>query len=110
MEGSLERESNINVLEFFLKDVSAIVNDSGCSLLLTMLDFAPELEQSRILIENLNVYCSIVGRTADVNQIEKDWTSKLLNVLRMFNNANPQSLSIRVKDILAPLNKDFNYR
>ena len=54
-----------------------------------------------------------------VNKVEVDWAGKLIDTLRRFkwsSNADVQiskpvnTLGIRVKDILAPLNRDFNYR
>ena len=73
-----------------------------------MLDYAPELEQSKVLLQNLFFFCSI-SRDKTLNEIERDWSDKLLERIRFQNNERNQTLSVRLKDILAPLNKDFNY-
>lgn len=110
VEGSFEKESNINVMDFFLKDTAGILNHRGRALILTMMDFAPQLASTKILHENLNIFCTMQDRNTHVNKLEKDWAEKMVEALRRFNNANKQTLSVRVKDILAPLNKDYNYR
>ena len=74
-----------------------------------MIDFAPQLESSRLLTENLLTYCQMIGKADNLDKLERDWASKCLWVLRAYGKPTKQSLPLCVKDILAPLNRDFNY-
>ena len=117
----LNPKPSVKILDFFLRNTSKIQNQTGKSLILAMIDFAPELEQSKILLENLLVYCRMRQSGVQLNQIEKDWTEKLIEYLRRFNknpntdrsediDASRHKLSIRLKDILLPLNRDCDFQ
>ena len=82
----------------------------GRSLILGMIDFAPQLESSKLLTENLLTYCQMIGEADNLDKLERDWASKILWVIRAYGKPSKQSLPLRVKDILAPLNRDYNYR
>ena len=73
-----------------------------------MMDFAPNLESTRVLQESLNTWCRMT-ETKDVNKAELDWTLKMLEVLKNMKKRKTK-LTIRQKDILAPLNLDENYK
>ena len=69
-DGSLERllqKPDIRILDFFLGSTSKMKNKTGKSLLFAMIDFAPELEQSRVLMENLMTYCQFLDPRTDVS-------------------------------------------
>ena len=70
----------------------------------------PQLESSRLLTENLLTYCQMIGEADNLDKLERDWVLKCLWVLRAYGKPTKQSLPLWVKDILAPLNQDFNYR
>ena len=47
-----------------------------------MMDFTPELESTKNLQENLDTYCRIVEKEETVDQVEVEWTDKVMNMLR----------------------------
>ena len=108
VEGSFEKQRGEDPLKVFLSGKRTFFNKNGKSLFLTMMDFAPELQSTRILQENLDYYCNILPKNTDLHQIEIDWTEKILEVIRNFEKRT-HDLSVRQKDILAPLNLDENY-
>ena len=52
----------------------------------------------------------MIGEADNLDKLERDWASKILWVIRAYEKPTKQSLPLRVKDILAPLNRDYNYR
>ena len=69
-DGSLERllqKPDIRILDFFMSSTSKMKNKTGKALLFAMIDFAPELEQSRVLMENLMTYCQFLDPRTDVS-------------------------------------------
>ena len=69
-DGSLEKllqRPDIRILDYFRGSTSKMKNKTGKSLLFAMIDFAPELEQSRVLMENLMTYCQFLDPRTDVS-------------------------------------------
>ena len=69
-------------MEFFLSGKVAFNNRRGRALFLAMMDFTPELESTKNLQENLDTYCRIVEKEERVDQVEVEWTDKVMNMLR----------------------------
>ena len=109
-EGSFKEASKIDVLDFFLGVNGTPHNIQGRALILSMLDFAPDLEQAKSLLEYLNIYCTMLDNDSDINQVERDWTWKLTDALFRFRRPDRVGdLSVRIKDVLLPLNNDHNF-
>ena len=85
-----------------------IYNIRGKALFLAMMDFTPQLEATQILQENLDTYCRIVDGDMTVDEVEVAWATKIINVFRNLQKRDIP-LSVRHKDVLAPLNLDENY-
>ena len=59
LERTVERLTGINPIDFFLGETIGYRNERGKGLIISMIDFAPELPQSRVLLENLNIFCTM---------------------------------------------------
>ena len=111
MERTVEKETGINLLDFFLGETVGYRNERGKGLILSMIDFAPELPQSRVLQENLNIFCTMFSSTSSVDDIERKWAGKLVDALRRFTKSEAvPTLSNRILDILCPLNRDHAFK
>ena len=73
-----------------------------------MMDFTPQLEATQILQENLDTYCRMVDADRTVDEVEVAWATKIIQVFRNLEKRD-YPLSVRHKDVLAPLNLDEDY-
>jgi hypothetical protein len=117
--GTLDRLLNQdkNILDTLLCGSSGLQNRRISSLLFAILDFCPQLEMAQVVLENINIYCQFLDPTSDLNKVERDYAKKLIEVLKKFQKSSDDfsaqeknSLSIRLKDFLGPLNYENQYK
>ena len=79
---------------------------------MTMIDFAPELESSKVLLENLYWFCQLQAgkEEVDINQIEYDWTEKLVQIIDNFHDKGKNMKNERMKHLFARRNLENNYQ
>ena len=107
----LEATGGKDVLEFFLGPKAMCHNMDGCGLLLDMLDFDPEREDSRVLLKHLYLVCSMWDSQTTVLEAERNWLYRLTR--SVYNLSKPNTvakLSLRLKRILLKLNVEKGFR
>ena len=111
LERTVERMTGINSLDFFLGETIGYRNERGKGLIISLIDFAPELPQSRVLLENLNIFCTMHRSGSSIDTVERTWAGKLLDSLRRYSKLEAvTTLSNRMLDILCPLNREHNFK
>ena len=115
LQGELDKRLNLEHQGLLKKLLSgkAVKNNDCRSLIMTMIDFAPELESSKVLLENLYWFCQLqAGKEEEVNtdRIEYDWTEKLVQIIDNYHDKGKNMKNECLKDVFAGPNLENNYQ
>ena len=86
-----------------------VMNNDTKSLIMTMIDFAPELECSKVLLENLYWYCQLESQD-DLDKIEVQWTTKLAQIIDNYKGKGKNMKNPRLKELFCQPNLEHNYK
>ena len=114
LQGELDKRLNLGHQGLLKKLLSGkpVKNNDCRSLIMTMMDFAPELESSKVLLENLYWFCQLQAGKEDVNtdRIEYDWTEKLVQIIDNYHDKGKNMKNECMKDLFAHPNLENNYK
>ena len=110
--GSKEPFSSRDIIGHYFGKKCQVKSSWSRSMILTLMDYAPELEDAKTLLENLHVFCSYEENSnLDVEGIEEKWATRLCDTIHNMKSVGKQErLSTRMLDILCPLNFENNYQ
>ena len=101
----------VDVLQFFLGAGARCLNQTGKSLILTMLDYAPKRKDSQVLLGNLYRLCNLSSSTkTTVEGLEDRWTHQVVRSLYNLTTDAVKSLANRELLSLLSLNEGAGFK
>lgn len=102
---------DVDVLQYFLGAGAKCLNLKGKSLILTMLDYSPQREDSQVLLGNLYRLCNLSSSTDNtVESLEERWTHQVVRSLYNLTTDTVKNLRTREVLILLTLNEDAGFK